>query len=153
MGPAHGCRAVADELFLGRIPLVFSPRSQRDDDEVADARGTVTGFDGCNRILPRTNAFEEVSHVIIADFKAHGVVGQGSFNDVVFTGVEVSAIHPDPTVGAFELQSIALPVLLDYPAIGRVVRRGFHDLFHAIGPGERGFKFTRCGEPAGNWLR
>src|ERR1700690_3637626 len=51
-----GCGgAVAGENFLFRIPLQFAAGSQRDDDQVPDAGGTMTGFNIGNWIVPRTH--------------------------------------------------------------------------------------------------
>ena len=68
-------------------------------------------------ILSRADAVDEVAHMVIGEFEANGVVGQGSFNNVVLAGVKIGSVHPDPAVFAFERHPISLAFLFDHATV------------------------------------
>src|SRR5208282_6160116 len=98
-----------------------------------------------------THAVKKVSHVVFAHLQPDRVVRQRREEQLLVAGGDFIAVDPDPPVCAGELYSVALAVLVDDHAERVVVGRGFDDLLHAIGPGERGFKFAGCGVTVGQW--
>src|SRR6185436_17024315 len=75
MGVSFLC-TITDEFFPSRIPLEFPSLKHRDNDQVADDRGTMTFFHPGDGILPGVYAVHEVAHVIAADFELELIVGQ-----------------------------------------------------------------------------
>ena len=71
----------------------------------------MAGLDRGDGIFAGAHAIEEILHVIVAHLKVDGVLGQRRLEDVIVARFQVAAVDPNPTVGAHELDAIALAFL------------------------------------------
>src|ERR1035437_7124151 len=145
--------AIAGENFLFRIPREFAAGSQRDDDQVPDAGGTMTAFYAGNRIVARTHAVEKIAQVVVAHLQLDRVVRQRREEQLFVARGDFIAVDPDPAVRADKFHAVALAVFVEHLAEWAVGGRGFDDLLHGICPDERGFKFAGRGIAVGQGRR
>lgn len=105
-----------------------------------------------DRLLAGAHAVEEIGHVIAAGFQAEGVVGEGCGNDVFLMSGEIAAGYPDPALGAFKPEAIALALLIGDSAEDRVVGGGFDVVGDAVVVGEGDVVCAGSGVTTGDGL-
>ena len=132
----------ADELLNLRIPFQFQTGAQRDDSQVRYHRGFVAGLNVANGILPRPYAIEKVAHVVLACVEPYGTFGERALNEFRVTGLQVAAVHPDPSTSSLKTNPVALSIGIFHSAKNVVCLGSADIVHHAVAVGEFDFVFA-----------
>ena len=68
----------------------------------------MAGFDIGDGRFAGTDAVEKIAHVILTVVQTLAPLPEAAFRSVLVAGSQVAAVDPDPAVGAFEADPIAL---------------------------------------------
>jgi hypothetical protein len=143
---------VAGEPLVLRVPVERSAQAEGDDAEMAERCGAMADLGVADGVLARADAVEEVAHVIATDLESESGVGEWGGHQVLLAGGEVTAGDPEPAVGAFEPDPVALAVAVDDTAEDIVVRGRAGDVFDAVCVVISDLVFAEGGIPAGDGL-